>query len=154
MCTRPKKTFLQRRRTDGQEAHEKMLNITNYLLLFSWLFATPWTAAHQTSLFLTTSQSFPKFMSLFPLSWLRGLHNPMKLWAMPCRATQDRQVIADSSDKMWSTGEGNSKPPQYTCPENLVNCKKALIIREMQIKTTMKYHLISHGSELRSSKNL
>ena len=24
------KTFLQRRHTDGQEAHEKMLNITNY----------------------------------------------------------------------------------------------------------------------------
>ena len=26
----PKQTFLQRRHTDGQEAHEKMLNITNY----------------------------------------------------------------------------------------------------------------------------
>ena len=25
----PKQTFLQRRYTDGQEAHEKMLNITN-----------------------------------------------------------------------------------------------------------------------------
>ena len=27
---RPKQTFLQRRHTDGQEAHEKMLNIINY----------------------------------------------------------------------------------------------------------------------------
>ena len=27
---RPKQTFLQRRHTDGQEAHEKMLNSTNY----------------------------------------------------------------------------------------------------------------------------
>ena len=26
----PKKTFLQRRHADGQEAHEKILNITNY----------------------------------------------------------------------------------------------------------------------------
>ena len=26
----PKQTFLQRRHTDGQRAHEKMLNITNY----------------------------------------------------------------------------------------------------------------------------
>ena len=26
----PKQIFLQRRHTDGQEAHEKMLNITNY----------------------------------------------------------------------------------------------------------------------------
>ena len=30
MGQRMKQTFLQRRYTDGQEAHEKMLNITNY----------------------------------------------------------------------------------------------------------------------------
>ena len=30
MSRRPKQTFLQRRHTDGQQAHEKMLNITNY----------------------------------------------------------------------------------------------------------------------------
>ena len=30
MGQRPKQTFLQRRHTDGQEAHEKLLNITNY----------------------------------------------------------------------------------------------------------------------------
>ena len=30
MGRRPKETFLQRRHTDGQEAHEKLLNITNY----------------------------------------------------------------------------------------------------------------------------
>ena len=33
----------------------------------------------------------------------------MKLWAMSCRATQDRRVMMESSDKMWSTGEGNGK---------------------------------------------
>ena len=27
---------------------------------------------------------------------------------MPCRATQDRQVMVESSDKTWSTGEGNA----------------------------------------------
>ena len=27
---RPKQTFLQRRHTDGQQTHEKMLNITHY----------------------------------------------------------------------------------------------------------------------------
>ena len=27
---------------------------------------------------------------------------------MLCRATQDGQVIVESSDKMWSTGEGNA----------------------------------------------
>ena len=30
MGGRPKQTFLQRRHTDGQEAHEKIFNITNY----------------------------------------------------------------------------------------------------------------------------
>ena len=30
MSRRPKKTFLQRKHTDGQEVHEKIFNITNY----------------------------------------------------------------------------------------------------------------------------
>ena len=30
MGRRPKQTFLQRRYTDGQKAHEKVLNIANY----------------------------------------------------------------------------------------------------------------------------
>ena len=30
MGRRPRNTFLQRRHTGGQEAHEKILNITNY----------------------------------------------------------------------------------------------------------------------------
>ena len=34
----------------------------------------------------------------------------MKLWAMPCRATQDGRVMVESSDKTWSTGEGVGKP--------------------------------------------
>ena len=37
---------------------------------------------------------------------------------MPRRATQDGQVIVESSDRMWSTGEGNGKAFQYSCPEN------------------------------------
>ena len=43
---------------------------------------------------------------------------------MPCRATQDRQVMAESSDKTWSTGEGNGKPLQYSCLENPMNSIK------------------------------
>ena len=40
---------------------------------------------------------------------------------MPCRATQDRQVMVEISDKIWSTGEGNGKPLQYSCLENPMN---------------------------------
>ena len=43
---------------------------------------------------------------------------------MPCRATQDRQVMVESSEKKWSTGEGNGKPLQYSCPENPMNSMK------------------------------
>ena len=43
---------------------------------------------------------------------------------MPCRATQDGRVMVESSDKMWSTGEGNGKPLQYSCLENPMNSMK------------------------------
>ena len=43
---------------------------------------------------------------------------------MLCRATQDRQVMVESSDKTWSTGEGNGKPLQYSCLENPMNSMK------------------------------
>ena len=43
---------------------------------------------------------------------------------MACRATQDGQVMVESSDKMWSTGEGNGKPLQYSCLENPMNSMK------------------------------
>ena len=41
--------------------------------------------------------------------------------AMPCGATQDRQGMVERSDRMWSTGEGNGKPLQYSCLENPMN---------------------------------
>ena len=43
---------------------------------------------------------------------------------MLCRATQDRQVLVESSDKMWPTGEGHGKPLQYSCLENPMNSMK------------------------------
>ena len=58
------------------------------------------------------------------ITWTTALSNSKKLWDMPCRATQDRQVMVESSDKMWSTGEGNDKPLQYSCLENPINSMK------------------------------
>ena len=40
------------------------------------------------------------------------------------RATQDGQVMVERSDRMWSTGEGNGKPLQYSCLENPMNSVK------------------------------
>ena len=35
-----------------------------------------------------------------------------------CGATQDGRIMVERSDRMWSTGEGNGKPLQYSCLEN------------------------------------
>ena len=35
-----------------------------------------------------------------------------------------RWVMVESSDKTWSTGEGNGKPLQYSCLENPMNSMK------------------------------
>ena len=43
---------------------------------------------------------------------------------MPCGATQDGQVMVERSDRMWSTGEGNGKPLQYSYLENSMNSMK------------------------------
>ena len=43
---------------------------------------------------------------------------------MLCQATQDRWVRVESSDKMWSTGERNSKPLQYSFLENPLKSMK------------------------------
>ena len=43
---------------------------------------------------------------------------------MTYRATQDRWIMVESSDKTWSTGEGNGKPLQYSCLENPMNSMK------------------------------
>ena len=58
------------------------------------------------------------------ISWTTALTNSVKLWAMPCGAIQDRQVMVESSDTMWSTGEVNGKPLQYSCLGHPMNSMK------------------------------
>ena len=43
---------------------------------------------------------------------------------MLCGATQDGWVMEKRSDRMWSTGEGNGKPLQYSYLENPMNSMK------------------------------
>ena len=58
------------------------------------------------------------------ITWYTAPGNSVKLWAIPCRATQDGQDMVKSSDKMWSTGEGNGKPLQYSYLEDPMNGMK------------------------------
>ena len=43
---------------------------------------------------------------------------------MPYGATQDGLVMVEGSDRMWSTGEGDGKPLQYSYLENPRNSMK------------------------------
>ena len=52
-----------------------------------------------------------------------ALSNSMKL-SHACGATQDGQVMVERSNRMWSTGEGNGKPLQYSCLGNPMNSRK------------------------------
>ena len=52
-----------------------------------------------------------------------ALSNSIKL-SHDCRATQDGRVMVERSDRVWSTGEGNGKPLQYSCLENPMNSMK------------------------------
>ena len=55
---------------------------------------------------------------------------------MPCRATQDGWVMVEGSNKTWSTGEGNGKPLQYSCPENTMNSMKRQ--KDMTLKDELR----------------
>ena len=58
------------------------------------------------------------------ITWITALSDSIKLGGLPCRASQDRWVMMETSNKTWSTGEGNSKPLQYSCLENPMNNMK------------------------------
>ena len=56
-------------------------------------------------------------------TWTTALSNSMKI-SHARGTTQDWQVMVERSDRMWSTGEGNGKPLQYSCLENPMNSMK------------------------------
>ena len=63
-----------------------------------------------------------------------ALSNSMKL-SHARGATQDGQVMVERCDRMWSTGDGNGKSPQYSCLENPMNSM------EMQTDRILKEEL-------------
>ena len=52
-----------------------------------------------------------------------ALSNSMKL-NHARGATQDGWVMVERTDRIWSTGEGNGNPLQYSCLENPMNSMK------------------------------
>ena len=45
--------------------------------------------------------------------------------------------MVESSDKMWSTGEGNGKPLQYSCLESCMNSMKRQKERKLKNEIRM-----------------
>ena len=52
-------------------------------------------------------------------------------------ATQDGQVMVERSDRMWSTGQGNGKPLQYSClyRMNSMNRQNDRILKEELLRS-------------------
>ena len=82
-----------------------------------WLFATPWTAAHQASLSLTISRSLPKFMPIalvIPAShlilWCPLLFCPQSFQAS---GTYNESAVPISWPKHWSFSFSISPSNEY-----------------------------------------
>ena len=75
---------------------------------------------------------------------------------MLCRATQDGQVMVESSDKTWSTGEGTDKPLQYSCLENPMNSmkrQKDMTMKDDLLRTVGAQHATGEEWRNNSKKN-
>ena len=60
--------------------------------------------------------------------------------------------MVESSDKVWATGEGNDKPLQYSCLENLMNSMKRQ--KDMTLKDELPRSVVAQyatGEEWRNS---
>ena len=57
-------------------------------------------------------------------------------------AIQDSRVMVERSDRMWSTGEGNGKPLQYSSLENPMNS-----IKSQKDRTLKEEHPRSVGAQ-------
>ena len=70
-----------------------------------------------------TLKPYSEKTSQFNHTRTTALSNSMKP-SHACGATQDERVTVERPDSMWSTGEGNGKPLQYSCLENPMNSRK------------------------------
>ena len=56
--------------------------------------------------------------------WLRKLKQGLCVNLEGWDGDGDGRVMVERADRMWSTGEGNGKPLQYSCLENRMNSMK------------------------------
>ena len=113
-----------------------------------WLFTTPWTAAHQTSLSITNSQSLLKLMSIesvMPSNHLMFCH-PLLL--LPSIIPSIRVFLNESVEcirwpKYWSFSFSISPSNQYS---GLISCKMDWLDLPA-VQGTLKSLLQHHSSK-------
>ena len=75
---------------------------------------------------------------------------------MLCRATQDRRVMVENYDKMWSTGEGNGKPLQHSClksPMKSMKRKKDMTLKDQLLRLVVAQYAPGEDWRNTSRKN-
>ena len=72
----------------------------------------------------------------------------MKLWPIPCRATQNGWVMVENSDKMWFIGEGNDKLLQHYYLENSIS---SVQFSCSVVSDSLQPHELQHARPLCSS---
>ena len=78
----------------------------------------PTPKVRETRKMVGVARGHQRAVTLKPYSEKTSQSNHTRTTAFPnlmkpshaCGATQDRQVMVERSDRMWSTGEGNGKP--------------------------------------------
>ena len=86
------------------------------------------------------------------ITWTTALSKSLKLLAMLCRATQDRWVMVENSDKVWSTGERNGKPLQNSplkSPLKSIKRKKDMTLKDQLLRLVVAQY--APGEEWRNT---
>ena len=118
-----------------------------------WLFATPWTTAHQASLSITNSQSLPKLMSIesvMPSNYLILCHPLLLLPTVfsRIRAFTVSQFFASDSQSIWASALASVLPVtiQDWLPlglTGLISLQSKGISRVFSNTTVQKHRLFS-----------
>ena len=114
-------------------------------ITYVWLFATPWTTAHQASLSLTISQSLPKFMSI--TSMIPSSH--LILWHPLLLLPSIFSIIRDFSNelavrirwpKYWSFSFSISHSSEYSGLISLKIDWFDLLAVQGNLKSPLQHH--------------
>ena len=120
-----------------------------------WLFATPWIAAHQVTLFITNSRSLPKLMSIesvMPSSHLILCHPLLLLPSIPpsIRVFSSESVLCIRWPKYWSFSFNISPSNEYSWLISFTMDWLDLLAVQRTLKSLLQHHS-SRASILRRS---